>query len=230
MTFQFGFDLNGWLDDEDNRHGTFTFTPSFVDELKPSQKTILSLFDVSGEWSRPYREAGYNVAHIDIQNWLSVDIHDINREWLIDWGLEDVHGILAALPCTDFAGSGARWWDGKDHSGATKESVDLAYQTLAIIEFLRPSWWVLENPVGRLPELVPELEEFGPLYFNPCDYGDPHTKKTGLWGEFNKDMKRTPVEPTEGSKMHNIAPGPERQYLRSITPAGFANAFFAANP
>ncbi|MEP3913608.1 MAG: DNA cytosine methyltransferase, partial [Sneathiella sp.] len=165
-----------------------------------------------------------------IQNFDPVDINDIDRNWLIDFGLEDVHGILAALPCTDFAGSGARWWEGKDRAGATQKSVELAYQTLAIIEFLRPSWWVLENPVGRLEKLVPELTPFGPFYFNPCDFGDPYTKKTGLWGEFNKDMKRNPVEPIEGSKMHLLPPGPDRQFLRSVTPAGFAAAFHEANP
>lgn len=74
MSFQFGFDLEGWLDDDGNRHGRFTFTPSYVDELLPGQKTILSLFDTTGEWSRPYREAGYNVAHIDIQNIVAADV------------------------------------------------------------------------------------------------------------------------------------------------------------
>ena len=32
MGFQFGFDLDGQLDDDGNRLGTFTFTPSHIDE------------------------------------------------------------------------------------------------------------------------------------------------------------------------------------------------------
>jgi hypothetical protein len=39
------------------------------------------------------------------------------------------------------------------------------------------------------------------MTFNPNDYGDPYTKRTCLWGEFNTPV-RTPVEATEGSKMH----------------------------
>jgi hypothetical protein len=37
------------------------------------------------------------------------------------------------------------------------------------------------------------------------------------------------VEPTEGSKMHLMAPGADRANLRSATPPGFARAVFHAN-
>ncbi len=66
------------------------------------------------------------------------------------------------------------------------------------------------------------------MYFQPCDYGDPYTKKTCLWGNFNNPIKN-PVAPTEGSKMHKYPPSKDRQMLRSITPPGFAKAFFEAN-
>jgi len=88
---------------------------------------------------------------------------------------------------------------------------------------------VFENPVSRINRLVPELAEYGPWYFQPCDFGDPYTKRTGLWGEFNTDMLKNPVEPVLGSKMHKIPPGPNRANERSKTPPGFANAFFHAN-
>jgi hypothetical protein len=38
------------------------------------------------------------------------------------------------------------------------------------------------------------------------------------------------VPATAGSKMHRMAPGPERAALRSVTPTGFARAFKEANP
>lgn len=66
------------------------------------------------------------------------------------------------------------------------------------------------------------------MYFNPCDYGDPYTKKTCLWGMFNIP-ERNPVEPIEGSKMYLICPHEKRQEQRSVTPSGFAQAFFEAN-
>lgn len=219
--------LGSWVDDDGNTHGAFTFRPGF--DVDISDRLILSLFDTTGEWSRPYREAGYPVAHIDIQNVDPCNVHDICFDWFEDNGLWNVWGVLAAVPCTDFAVSGARWFEEKDADGRTAASVELAEQTLRIIEFIKPAWWAIENPVGRLPRLVPALREFGPWYFQPCDFGDPYTKKTGLWGEFNRNLRKTPVEPTEGSKMHRMPPGPERAYLRSVTPAGFSKAFFEAN-
>lgn len=218
-----------FIDEEGNAIGQYTFRPAVEPPI--CDRKILSLFDVSGEWSRPYREAGYQVAHVDIQNaYMPCDIWDINREWFDDYDLHDIWGVLAALPCTNFASSGARWFKFKDADGRTAASVAMAKHTLAIIEYLKPAWWALENPVGRLNKLVPEMTEFGPWYFQPCDFGDPYTKKTGIWGEFNRDLQRNYVEPTEGSKMHKLPPSKDRQYWRSITPAGFAKAFFEGNP
>jgi len=95
---------------------------------------------------------------------------------------------------------------------------------LRIVLISEPTFWCLENPVGRLNKWIGQPV----MYFNPCDYGDPYTKKTALWGKFNIPEKN-PVEPTEGSKMHLIPPCENRQELRSITPPGFARAFFEAN-
>lgn len=200
-------------------------------------KTILSLFDYTGEWSRPYAEAGANVVMMDIKH--GTDIAEIDCGFLMEQVLEDygtVDGILSAVPCTEFALSGARWWKQKDASGQTGDSVHLAYQTLRTVEFLQPDWWALENPVGRLPQLVPELQEFGPWYFQPCDFGDPYTKKTGLWGEFTAPTplllgEDRSVDPVEGSKMWLKYGGKSERTkeLRSATPPGFARAFFECN-
>ena len=69
------------------------------------------------------------------------------------------------------------------------------------------------------------------MYFNPCDYGDPYTKKTALWGVFNVPIQDY-VYPSNGSKMWHSRgnyKGMDRSTWRSITPQGFANAFFEAN-
>jgi hypothetical protein len=89
----------------------------------------------------------------------------------------------------------------------------------------KPEWWAVENPIGRLNRYL------GPpvMYFDPCDYGDPYTKRTALWGRFN-NPKTSRVEPVEKSPIHWMPPGPERAAKRSITPPGFARAFFEANP
>lgn len=194
-----------------------------------SQRVILSLFDLSGEWGQPWADAGYNVIPIDIQDGL--DVHKINAEYLYDeMGVEgDIYGILAATPCTDFANSGARHFAEKDEDGRTEASKELVFATLALIEELRPSFWVLENPVGRIERLtgLPKAR----MSFEPSHFGNPYTKKTMLWGNFNAELPMSPVPPLLGSKMHSKYGGKSlaTKNARSETPVGFARAFFMAN-
>ena len=188
-------------------------------------RTIMSLFDASGEWSQPWVDAGYNVWTFDIQN--GEDINDFSAEYLLTEGFGDVEvwGILAAPPCTDFASSGAQFWAKKDAKGQTEASNELVRQVLRTVEFLQPKIWAMENPVGRIAKLnnLPPAH----LTFDPNFYGDPYTKKTLLWGNFDNDLPMAPVEPTEGSKIHKISG--KNKYARSLTPEGFAYAFFMAN-
>ncbi len=79
-------------------------------------------------------------------------------------------GIIAAPPCTDFTNSGARWWDSKDADGRTELAAELVRQTVRTIEFLKPDWWQLENPPGRIAKVVPWLQECDSFCFDPCDF------------------------------------------------------------
>ena len=184
---------------------------------------ILSLCDYSGEWSKPYKEAGYKVIQIDLKSG-----HDVR---LLEYMDESIHGILMAPPCTAFSSSGAQYWDRKDEVGATTAALALVDACLRQVAIFNPAWWVLENPVGRLKKwLGPPM-----MYFQPYEYGDPYTKRTCLWGKFNTDLFKNPVEP-QGiigrRNNHQRAGGKSEKTkeLRSVTPAGFAAAFFAANP
>lgn len=193
-----------------------------------SQRTVLSLFDLTGEWSKPWEEAGYNVQRFDIQS--GQDVFDFSVEYFTEnYDLSDVYAILAATPCTDFASSGAKHFLGKDQLGQTEQSVKLVNQTAATIEYFRPAVWALENPVGRIQNLtgLPDPR----LSFDPNHFGDPYTKKTMIWGRFNADLPSANVEASEGSKMHSQYGGKSiaTKNARSETPEGFAYAFFMAN-
>jgi site-specific DNA-cytosine methylase len=177
---------------------------------------ILSLCDFTGAWSKPYRDAGYDVVQLDIKHG-----HDVRLFEALPY---PVRGVLAAPPCTHLAVSGARWWADKGEQ-ALLDAMAVVDACLRIVAVHRPQWWALENPVGRLTRYL------GPprMTFDPADYGDPYTKKTLLWGDFSIPRKK-PVEATEGSKMHRLPPSPERAALRSVTPEGFSRAFYEANP
>lgn len=196
-------------------------------------KLILSLCDLSGNWPAFYRpEEGYEVMCVDLKKGQDV-------RWLYHLG-RPVHGILAAPPCTAFAGSGAQYWPGKDSDGTTLEGLAIVDACLRAVAIYQPAWWALENPVGRLRRWLGAPR----LVFNPCDYGgwgdekDAYTKKTLLWGNFNCPEKK-PVEPVmyerggkKGSWMWAKLGGKSERTkeLRSMTPLGFAKAFREANP
>ena len=185
-------------------------------------RVILSLCDYTGTWPEPYREAGYQVKQVDIKRGQDVRLMEHPG---------NVHGILAAPPCTMFAVSGARWRAEEKEQGIyedkIKDALALVDACLRFVATCDPAWWALENPVGTLHQWLGEPA----MYFNPCDYGDPYTKKTCLWGDFTRPEK-DPVEPTEGSKMWSNYGGKSEatKTARSTTPKGFARAFFKANP
>lgn len=236
-------------------------------------KRILSLFDYSGSWPEEFARHGDDVWCIDIK-----DGNDVNQ-----WGdceslyseVEYCDGVLAAVPCTDFSSSGARWWKQKDEDGRTEASVELCLQALRIVDAFIPTdldeehefFWAIENPVGRIHKLIPELGL--PMYFDPCDFAgylnltssdhneldrlrrkdgkgfcseerqfvldcNAYTKKTGIWGDFNRDMVKDRIEPVRcnpwGSPLMSLGgDNAKTKEIRSHTPVGFAKAFYQAN-
>jgi len=184
-------------------------------------RIILDLCGGTGGWSAPYTKAGYDVRVVTLPT------EDVR---LFQHTTEKVHGMLLAPPCDHFSVSGAQYWPAKDKDGRTLDALSIADACLRIVMVHDPVWWALENPVGRLRRYL------GPpaMMFNPCDYGDPYTKKTLLWGLFTPPVK-TPVKPVrackQGSWLQQLGGKSEKtKRLRSVTPVGFANAFFKANP
>lgn len=193
-------------------------------EMDNTNKIILDLCGGTGAWSRPYKEAGYDVRVI------TLPAQDV-RLYIPP---ENVYGILAAPPCTEFSVSGAQYWLLKDIDNRTIDSMGIVIACLRIIAQCRPHFWALENPVGRLRRWLGKAT----LIFNPCDYGDAYTKKTCLWGDFNIPGEH-PVEPVyitasngdRYSPIHMKTGGASEKtkMIRAITPPGFAKAFYEAN-
>jgi hypothetical protein len=184
---------------------------------------ILDLCGGTGAWSQSYREAGYDVRLVTLPE------HDV-RSYVPP---PHVHGVLAAPPCTEFARVGARWWPNKSPA-LLVEAVDVVRACLRIIGQVNPSWWALENPIGRLADCVPEL---GPPRWkgDPCDFGDPWTKRIWLWGHFAPPFYRPvrplfhPTQPPRRRDRTSMLSSKQREE-RSRTSAAFARAFFEANP
>lgn len=238
-------------------------------------KQLLSLFDHSGEWSQPFWEAGWNVYCWDIKIDEFRNIKDLDDVGEILELFEYIDGIIAAPPCTDFTNSGAQYWSQKDQDGRTAESLELVYQVQRLADLFTPTdpdyyaeggsfFWAMENPVGRLNKLCPELGK--PYIFDPYEFAgytnpdtkeldrirakngigvtaqevetviqaNAYTKKTCLWGDFNRNLVKKSIAPVkcapQGSYTQRLGGKSDKtKELRSITPAGFAQAFCNAN-
>jgi hypothetical protein len=186
-------------------------------------RIILDLCGGTGSWSQPYRDAGYDVRLVTLPE------HDV-RTYRPPVG---VHGILAAPPCTEFARVGARWWPGKPRR-LLENAIGIVRACLEIVNECQPAWWCMENPIGRIVECVPELGA-PVLRCNPCDFGDPWTKRMWLWGNFTAPVP-CPVEPVFAE--HQPPRRRDRTSMmssswreeRAKTSSAFARAFFEANP
>ncbi len=194
------------------------------------KKIILDLCGGTGAWSKPYKDAGYEVYNITLPEY---DICFIDPAFHFQ-KLGDIYGILAAPPCTMFSLARTRAKEPRDFA----KGMEVVKACLNIIWYYRQkqrlAFWALENPMGYLRQFLGRP----PLTFNPCDYGDPYTKKTDLWGFYNQP-KKNPVEPiyikdsVRGKRYSPIhfhtGHSKKSAELRAITPTGFAKAFYLAN-
>jgi len=90
-------------------------------------------------------------------------------------------------------------------------------------------FWALENPNGMLKYFLGKSA----FQFDPYEFGDGYKKKTNLWGWFN-EPKKIILDEEEIKKISKFGGDKPIEFrfnkeLKSITPAGFAKAFFEAN-
>lgn len=202
-------------------------------------KIILDLCGGTGAWSKPYRNAGYDVRIItlpeyDVENWFECE----QLVSIIESG--NVYGILAAPPCTMFSMARTVAKTPHDMRSAMK-TVQACLDIIHECQFTgkRLQFWALENPKARLRWFlgIPHLT------MNPYEYGDRVRKPTDIWGNFNLP-KKAPVVLTDsektkfGAHVQKLPPLPDgykfgdsnnRAARRAITPPNWAQAFYEAN-
>lgn len=193
------------------------------------QKIVISWCDFTGNMVQPWADAGYLCYCVDMQHQAGearqgniVRVGANMLDWLPPKG--DIVFQSFFPPCTDVAVSGARWFRDKG-LGKLIGALQLFKRSVDMAELVGAPY-LIENPVSTVSSYWRKPDHV----FDPCDYGDPYTKKTCLWtgGGFVMPQKNR-VEPIEGSKMHLLPPSAERANLRSATPMGFARAIFEAN-
>lgn len=179
-----------------------------------SKKIILDLCGGSGSWSKPYRDAGYDVRLVDpVFDGNDVRLLTFNKDW-------EVHGILAAPPCTRFSYARNRYPASKEELIDALSIVDACLRAIILY---KPKWWAMENPRAKLRHYLGSA----PFEFYQWEFGDPGHKPTCIWGEFNHPIKN-PGKRTKPSTWKTNVPNASKK--DQITPPGFAQAFFKANP
>jgi hypothetical protein len=188
-----------------------------------SEKLILDLCGGTGAWSRPYVEAGYDVQVVTLPYYPLFDSEPGDVRF---YGLpaKRIYGILAACPCTEFS--------------LAKQNTERNFEKgLEIVEAVKRliwqarlkhklQFWAIENPKGYLRQFLGKA----PYEFEQWEFGDNGIKPTEIWGYFNFPRKTVTEKPKcEYLKNVQAVNGLNRQAIRAITPAGFANAFFKVN-
>lgn len=215
-----------------------------------SRPVVISLCDLTGNFTKPWQEEGYTVILVDPQHGEDSRIKDPKTgAWVIRmartvedampelgryFANRDIAFIAGWPPCTDMAVSGARWF-------ASKREADPHFQTKAVmvaeqcrtIARLSGAPYLIENPVSILSSVFGRPDHT----FNPSDYTalapeDNYTKRTCLWTGNGFKMPAPQRDESLGepdNRIHFASPGPERANFRSATPMGFARAVFKEN-
>ena len=211
------------------------------------------LYNTSEYAMAPWIRCGlFTCIAVDIQN---VTHWDKTRDVLwLGWDVKATQARLRSMnpamvisfpPCTDLTVAGARHWEAK------REANPLFQYDAVNLATIGTEWgcpYVVENPVGALSTLWRPPE----YYWHPCDYGeylpvgdvhpeapdlypsrDAYRKRTGSW--LGNGAVRPTMRPVLPESLNN--PGWEKlggksartKYLRSLTPRGWAEAFFLAN-
>lgn len=224
-----------------------------------SDKIILDLCGGTGSWSKPYKDAGYDVRVITLPDY---DVSDVvfSDDYIVfnkqtyevnDIGIKyaDVYGILAAPPCTEFSLA---------KTTAPRNLQDGMSVVRAVLEIIwkcqfncKLKFWALENPKGLLVRFLGH-----PAFkFEQWQFGGTIEKPTYIWGYFN-NPKTTVFEkpyiekfrnaidnhnlnsreyaspkcpPEYAEYINRFSSKEKRAAIRAITPPSFAHAFFKAN-
>ena len=199
-------------------------------------KIILDLCGGTGSWSKPYKDAGYDVRLVTLPD---SDVRTYKPP-------KNVYGILAAPPCTmfSFARTNAKKpRDLKEGMECVRSCLDIIWSCMEIkqdtkYKTLPLKFRALENPArGLLRSFLGKPA----MIFNPYEFGDMYKKETALWGNFVEPFRNYTITKEKTIKMPKFdklkskeifgefSDRFDRTERRAITPQGFAKAFFEAN-
>ena len=134
---------------------------------------LLELFSGTGSVGKVAKELGFEVVSLDLKN---SDINTNILQWdytVYEPGHFDV--IHASPPCTEYSRAkttGIRKID---------EANEIVLKTLEIIEYLKPKFYIIENPQTGLLKNQYFMWGYPYVDIDYCKYGFSYRKRTRLW-------------------------------------------------
>lgn len=126
---------------------------------------------------------------------------------------KDINILWASPPCQAFSVStiGKNW--NKDHTPKTPNAIHglkLLTKTIQIISELKPKYWYIENPRGKMRKVIDKIfqehniKDYRRVTITYCQYGDNRMKPTDIW---TNDMNWIPKPMCKnGDSCHEKAP------------------------
>ena len=208
------------------------------------KKIVLCLCDITGNFAKPWLDAGYECLLIDPQHQKTdlsgkiktvSNVIDSQESWAAIRQFFDRIAFVAAFPpCTDLAVSGARWFEEKRKRDPAFQfkAMEVVWQCRDIAEMLGVPYFI-ENPRSVISTFWRSPDHT----FHPFNYTfywpeDNYTKLTCLWagcGFIMPGRLELLSLPRPDDRIHKAAPSPDRANFRSATPRGFSRAVFLSN-
>ena len=141
------------------------------------RKVIWDLCSGLGGWTEAFAQSDWFVVRIEINPKLEyvpfTRIHDVTTwmDWIDDLPHPDV--IVASPPCTEF--STADWRKDRE---TLEPDMTIVRACLDIIDYIKPTWWVLENVKGACRFFIPIIGHHRQAV------GNKQCPQFYLWGNF----------------------------------------------
>ena len=134
---------------------------------------LLELFSGTGSVGNVAKTLGWEVVSLDLKN------DDINKD-ILEWGYKKYEPnyfdfIWASPPCTEY--SMAKTTAPRNIPKAN----EVVVRTLDIINYLCPTYFVLENPQTGYLKKQDFMQDRYYVDVDYCKYGMPYRKRTRLW-------------------------------------------------
>lgn len=173
---------------------------------------VLVACEFSGVVREAFKKRGHDAMSCDL---LSSEIEGNHYQGSVldclDWGWDL---MVCHPPCTHLSVSGAR------HFYRKSKEIEEALNFVRLLMDADIPKICLENPVSIISTRIRKPNQI----IQPWEFGHGETKKTCLWLKNLELLTPTDVVSGRESRIHYMAPGPERSRNRSRTYVGIAEA------